>query len=264
MSRVYVTGDTHGDFTRFSARFFPDQIELTKEDIVIILGDFGGIWEQTMTKDEEWWLDWLNDKNFTLAFIDGNHENFDRLDNDFPIVEFYGGKAHQIKPSIFHLIRGEVYNINGYNLLAFGGAASHDIEDGILDIKDYTNRAEMIEDYKRKRSDNKMVRVNHESWWKREIPSREEMDNGIANIKKVQGKIDYVLSHSLPADISFLVGGPSFFADPLVEYFKNEVVPLLTAENTKWYTGHYHIEDKGIFNDNITYILKYHYIERII
>ena len=38
---IYVTGDTHADFRRFSTREFPEQKELTKDDFVIICGDFG-------------------------------------------------------------------------------------------------------------------------------------------------------------------------------------------------------------------------------
>lgn len=36
---IYVTGDTHSDFNRFSI-----QDKMTKYDYVIICGDFGGIW----------------------------------------------------------------------------------------------------------------------------------------------------------------------------------------------------------------------------
>ncbi len=39
---VYVTGDIHGDFKRFWKIYFPEQNNMTKEDYVIITGDFGG------------------------------------------------------------------------------------------------------------------------------------------------------------------------------------------------------------------------------
>jgi predicted phosphodiesterase len=45
-SVIFVTGDTHGDFSRFAADRFPEQKELTKDDFVIICGDFG-IWSDT-------------------------------------------------------------------------------------------------------------------------------------------------------------------------------------------------------------------------
>ena len=41
---IYITGDCHGDYRRFSAKRFPEQKEMTKDDCVIICGDFGGVW----------------------------------------------------------------------------------------------------------------------------------------------------------------------------------------------------------------------------
>ena len=37
---IYVTGDTHGNFERFRPEYFPEQAKLTKNDIVIIAGDY--------------------------------------------------------------------------------------------------------------------------------------------------------------------------------------------------------------------------------
>ena len=42
---IFMTGDTHGDFSRFSARSFPEQKDLSKDDYMIICGDFGRIWD---------------------------------------------------------------------------------------------------------------------------------------------------------------------------------------------------------------------------
>lgn len=41
---IFVTGDTHAQFHRFNMSNFPEQKEMTKDDVVIICGDFGGIW----------------------------------------------------------------------------------------------------------------------------------------------------------------------------------------------------------------------------
>lgn len=124
---IYVTGDTHGDFRRFSTDIFPEQKEMTKDDFVIICGDFGGIWCQEdnkkAMKNENYWLDWLDEKPFTTLFVCGNHENFDRL-SAFPIENRYGGNVHVIRPSILHLMRGETFCIDGNTVFAFGGASS--------------------------------------------------------------------------------------------------------------------------------------------
>lgn len=44
MSTIYITGDTHGGFQRFTTRNFPKLKEMSREDYVIIVGDFGGVW----------------------------------------------------------------------------------------------------------------------------------------------------------------------------------------------------------------------------
>ena len=41
---IYITGDTHADFSRFEEDKFPIKTEMTKNDYVIICGDFGGVW----------------------------------------------------------------------------------------------------------------------------------------------------------------------------------------------------------------------------
>ena len=43
---IYITGDCHRDFERFNMSIFPEQREMTKEDFVIVCGDFGGVWNK--------------------------------------------------------------------------------------------------------------------------------------------------------------------------------------------------------------------------
>ena len=71
---VFITGDTHADFRRFGAKIFREQKAMTRDDYVIICGDFGGLWDDSA--DERNHLKWLEEKPFTLLWVDGNHENF--------------------------------------------------------------------------------------------------------------------------------------------------------------------------------------------
>ena len=103
---LFLTGDTHGDFTRFRPDIFPEQKQMTKQDYVIVLGDFGGVWDGS--KEEQNWLDWLEAKPFTTLFVSGNHENYDLLAS-YPIQSWKGGRVQVIRPSVFHLMRGEVF-----------------------------------------------------------------------------------------------------------------------------------------------------------
>ena len=133
---IYITGDCHQDFERFNLDVFPEQKEMTKDDCVIICGDFGGVWNRNEESSRESKLmDWLENRSFTTLFVDGNHENFDRL-YAYPIEKWHGGKVHKIRPSVIHLMRGQVFEIDGKSIFAFGGASSHDIAGGILEPDD--------------------------------------------------------------------------------------------------------------------------------
>ena len=88
---VFITGDCHGNFRRFGRRYFPEQETMDREDYVIVAGDFGGVWADT--PGETYWLDWLEQRPFTTLFVDGNHENFRRLDT-FPSHIWHGGHFH--------------------------------------------------------------------------------------------------------------------------------------------------------------------------
>ena len=106
---------------------------MTKDDYVIICGDFGGVWNRfEENKYEKHWMDWLEKHPFTTLFCEGNHENFDRLYN-YPVEKWNGGNVHKIRPSVIHLMRGQVFQLCGKKFFVFGGAKSHDIDGGILD-----------------------------------------------------------------------------------------------------------------------------------
>jgi len=159
---VFITGDTHGDFRRFGTDSFPEQKQMTKDDYVIVCGDFG-IWNDS--PHESHWLDWLNNKSFTTLFVDGNHSNFDRL-YAMPISEWHGGQVHFVRDSIIHLMRGQVFDITGKRVFTMGGASSHDIDAGILEPDD-PNFSTKCKQLDRQRA---LYRINHISWWKEELP----------------------------------------------------------------------------------------------
>ena len=251
---IYITGDIHCDPTRFSTGSFPEQKEMTKDDIVIILGDFGIVWDRYYeTKNEKYWLNWLENKPFTTVFIDGNHDNFERL-AQYPIKEWNGGKVHEIRPSVLHLMRGEVFTIEDKKLFAFGGASSRDIADGILD----GNAIDLKKQIKNMRDQGKyMWRISHESWWKEELPSEEEMQNGINNLEKHNWKVDYILSHTPPASVIVLLGHGLYEQDILTKYL--EEIRWKT-EYKRHYMGHMHV-DRAVNDKDI---LLYEQIVRIV
>lgn len=248
MNKIFITGDIHSDPTRLSSHSFIEQKELDKNDFVIIAGDFGLIWDTKESSYEKKWLDWLDKKKFTTLFIDGNHENFDRL-NAMPVSDWHGGKVHKIRDSVIHLMRGEIYNINNKTIFAFGGAPSHDINGLASPVELDKNYAAGILDESDKEFKNKLItlkraglayRVNHRTWWKEEMPNDIEYQNGLDNLEKHDFNIDYVITHEAPASSAALLG---FYnnANTLSKYLENIKAKL----NYKpWFFGHYHVNKR--------------------
>lgn len=213
---IYITGDTHGEFERFGSHYF----DAAKGDYVIICGDFGNLWVNSNT--EKYWRKWLKEKPFTVLFIDGNHENYDML-SAFPITEWNGGKIHKIADNIIHLMRGQVFDIDGIRFFTMGGASSHDIDAGVLEPSDpdFT--------IKRKKLDREMAlyRINRVSWWAEELPSEEEMAGGLANLECVGNK------------------------DRLTDYLD---IVKEKCEFKMWFFGHYH--ENRIIGQRFTMLYK--------
>jgi len=208
--KIYVTGDVHGRAPdRFKIENFPIKDFLDKDDYVIVAGDFGLLWNNGNKEKNA--RKWLEKQKFTTLFVDGNHENFDMLDN-LSTKEWNGGKVGIVSDSILHLKRGNIYTINGKKIFVMGGATSID--------KD--NRIENI------------------SWWRREVPSYREMDFALDNLGKHNWEVDYIITHS----------APDIIVENHMRYFKeydnslNKFLNLILEETTfkHWYFGHYHLD----------------------
>jgi predicted phosphodiesterase len=226
---IFITGDTHGEYERFSSQNFPEQKRLTKEDYVIICGDFG-IWDDSPS--ERYWFKWLDEKPFTTLFVDGNHSNYDLLAR-YPVNEWHGGKVQFIRPSLIHLMRGQVYDIGGHSFFTMGGASCHDIGDGILD----PDAPDFAEQYKRLAARRAMFRINHRSWWKEELPSDEEYAIARESLTQHDMEVDYIITHCAPNSIAQLITGSLYQPDALTAFLEE------VKEQCKyryWFFGHYH------------------------
>ena len=251
---IYVTGDTHGDWmSRLNMNAFPEQKQMTKDDYVIICGDFG-IWDNS--KSENYNLDWLNSRNFSTLFVDGNHSNFNIL-NSLPVEEWHGGNVSFIRESVIHLKRGQVFEIQGKKFFTFGSAKSHDIQDGILDPDDFDDYDEFRETWKRWDKQGKMFRVKNITWWSEEMPNKDEMMDGIHNLEEHDWKVDYIITHCPPASIVALLGHGLYEQDELTKYLE-EI--RCNTEYKRWFAGHFHI-NKAVNDKDI---LLYEQIVRIV
>lgn len=228
-SKIFMTGDIHGyiDIDKLNASNFPEGKTLTKNDYVIICGDFGLVWGGANQKSDRYWLKWLSQKPWTTLFVDGNHENHDLL-NSYPVDMWHGGKIHRITDSIYHLMRGEIFEINGLNFLAFGGAFSHDI----------------------------MYREEGISWWQNELPIQTEVDNALDHLEEHHHQVDIILTHDAPTDIHDSLQLYPIDMSPYDVQYINIISFLQSIKETTsyqyWFIGHYHI-NKNIDNHYILY-----------
>lgn len=153
-------------------------------------------------------------------------------------------------------MRGYVYELCGKKFFAFGGASSHDIDDGILDRADFDSDDAFREAYVVWYCSGKRFRANHLSWWKEELPSDEEIKLGMDNLQAHNNEVDYIISHCCSNYTQTLVSSRYRDFDKLTTAFN------AIEENVKfkkWYFGHYHM-DKAIDDKHI---LMYHDIVRI-
>ena len=241
---VYVTGDVHGraeyGASRFAFRSWPLGRTLTRDDAVIVAGDFGFVWDGSNA--ERYWLDWFESKPWTTCFVDGNHENH-RMLAELPVREWNGGLVHEARPHVLHLMRGQIFELEGCRFFTMGGAKSHDIEDGILepDAPDFERRLMTLQRKPRAR-----YRINHISWWAQELPSDEEYDEARQSLDAVGWQVDYIITHCAPTSIA-LMGSRHNEADRLTDFLQE------VRERSKyhyWLFGHYH-DNKAIGEKHI-------------
>lgn len=210
---IFITGDLHGslDIHKLSNSNFKMTDNISRSDYLIICGDFGLIWDNS--KEDKYWLKWLDEKPWTTLWIDGNHENFDLL-KEYPTEDWHGGRIQKITENIFHLCRGYVFEIEGRKIFAFGGAESHD--------KEY--------------------RKLGRSMWDEELPSEKEIELGRKSLDAVDWNVDIVVTHSLSNHIqSHLFKGMNYSYNILTDFF-DELDSKLNYN--MWFSGHYHLDKK--------------------
>ena len=226
---IGVTGDTYGNFVRFNRKYFPEMNILSRDDIVIICGDHGGVWFGDERDDRS--LDFLESRPFTTVFVDGNHENFDALAS-YPVEEWNGGKVHFIRPHVIHSIRGQVFTLQGHTFFTVGGAQSYDIQHGILDPE----TPDFEQEYWFRRRTRQMFRVKGVSWWSEELPSGEEYLTAVETLERIQWKVDYVITHCAPSSIARTMNR-HYRPDALTDFL--EVVNQ-HLDFRYWLLGHYY------------------------
>lgn len=199
---IYFTSDLHGEWNFKGFREYLQKA--SEDDLLIILGDVGLSFEKT-AENREFTENFLaTDKN--IAFVDGNHENFDFL-NSFPEDEWMGGKVRRLSDSIVMLRRGEIYTIDGKTFFTFGGCKSSEKwkEMGL--------------------------------WYFGEEATDEEIARAHEKLREHNLSVDYVLTHKyerVPAET-----GHFGVLEELIQFINKNV------SFKKWYAGHYHLNEKA-------------------
>ena len=148
---IYVTGDMHGEEERLYSR---NMRKLKEGDTLIVCGDFGFVWDGS--PKERKLLEYLGSRKYNVAFVDGTHENFDLL-SKCRMTVWNGGRVHRVSGNLFHMMRGQIFNIEGCKIFTFGGGESLDRE----------------------------MRTEHQTWWREELPTPAELQEGVPRYSDV-------------------------------------------------------------------------------
>lgn len=184
---------------------------LTKEDYVIVLGDFGLLWSGYQDSEEKYLTKWYNEKPWTTIFLGGNHENYDRLEA-LEEVPMFGDVVGKVSDSIFFLKTGHIYTIQKRTFLVIGGAQSVD----------------------------RGRRTPGISWWPQELISFEQQEEIFSVIEK-RSDFDFVLTHTCPTEIFEKMRERYKSSDPTMKILQ-EVLERITFK--EWFFGHFHFDGR--------------------
>ena len=210
---VFLTGDMHGrlNIVKLAGRWF-DRLGLTRDDYMVLLGDFGLIWNDPPTDVERHWLDWLERCPWTTLVVLGNHENY-RLIRAMQTEPWHGGLVRRFREHVLQLVDNEVFEIDGKSFFVRGGARSFDRD----------------------------LRVEGKDWWPEEVPDAAERQAAWDRLDAIGWRVDYVLTHEAPARLFGTLNPKVSGGRPAVDDFARwlqEIADWLDFE--RWFFGHHH------------------------
>ncbi len=196
---INFLSDNHGpDFFEGLLNYQPEN----KDDLLILLGDT--CLKLSETEKYQNFDKWLLSRDYNIAIVDGNHENYSWLDSQ-PEEIWNGGKINRISKNIVRLKRGEIYNIEGSTFFVFGGCSTS----------------------------KKWKELG--LWHEGDTPSKSQLDNAYENLKKSNYQVDYILTHKYFCNECFVpMGGSEHSLFMLNRFIDNNVT------FKKWISGHRH------------------------
>lgn len=126
--KILLIGDQHCMF-HDAVRNLDKAVELEAE-LVIFLGDFGFTWDEKEISIFRRLEDAVAERGLTAYWLDGNHENFDLLEEVWGYTpdgaSDLGLQPSPMSANISYLPRGTRFELDGVKFMAFGGAVSVD------------------------------------------------------------------------------------------------------------------------------------------
>jgi len=233
---IYFVGDTHGILETHRKIIQNKTVrQASKDDFVIVCGDFGMpfltsqaiAWEEqqrcgthsfpNVSYIEQYisCVKTLNKQKYTLLFIDGNHDNHDFWEAQ-PTEEWHGGKVHK-HPHIencYHLMRGEIYDIDGKKVFTFGGALSID--------KEFRSRGY--------------------DWWEQEEANQAEVEYAMQNLENHGNSVDIIVTHTIPQSLIYKLDSiKSIKVDQTAKFLD---IVYASVQYSAWVAGHFHQDVK--------------------
>ena len=216
---IYVTGDIHGEVYRVAEAV--RRLGITQQDVIVILGDvgmnyYGSDHGDTARKNK------LNRLGVPVLCIHGNHEMRPGTIPTYREILWHGGVvyAEEAYPNLLFAKDGEVYDLEGQQAMAIGGAYSVD--------KWYRLRMGM-------------------NWFADEQPSGEIKARVERKLEERNWQVDVVLTHTCPEQYipreAFLRGINQATVDNSTEQWLGEIQDRL--DYRAWYCGHWHIDKRS-------------------
>lgn len=200
---IYLTGDVHGDKGRFAAAV---RAGIRREDTLVVCGDFGFLWKGG--EQEERLLRWIGKRSYRVVFVDGCNENHKKL-AEYPVEELGGAPARHIGGNLYELLRGEVYELEGKRLFAFGGGNP-------------------VEEFAPNRNDPLL------------LPTDGEIARAWETLEKAGNRVDLIVTHDAPGRLRQFLAPNSLEEVTHLHAFLEEVGKRV--EFRRWYFGKYHAD----------------------
>lgn len=212
---VYYTGDIHGG--KYEVVRPCKKVRLTKDDVIVILGDAGINYYQN-ERDVELKQAFSKLKH-TIFCIHGNHEIRPANIPSYRTKEWNGGVVwyEEDYPNILFARDGEIFTIDGLTHLVIGGAYSIDM----------------------------FYRIWHRAgWWPDEQPSQEI--KAYVEQQALGKHFDVILSHTCPYKYepreAFLPAVDQSQVDKSTELWLDKIEE--ETEYDAWLCGHWHINKR--------------------